>query len=69
MAAEDKDARMYALDSQPKRVKETVDRMQFYQHSRQFRAPLSKHEVVRTVTFEEDQAKGVEERKSTRELF
>ena len=43
--------------------------MQFYQHSCQFRSPLPKHEVVRTVTLEEDQAKCVEEKKSTRELL
>ena len=67
--AEDKDAGMYALDGQPKTVEEAVDRMQFYQHSRQFRSPLPKHEVVRTVTLEEDQAKCVEEGKSNRELL
>ena len=43
--------------------------MQFYKHSHQFRPPLPKHEVVRTVTLEEDQAKCLEERKSTRELL
>ena len=42
--------------------------MQYYQRSRQFRPPLPKHEVVRTVAVE-DQAKCVEERKSTRELL
>ena len=52
--AKDKDAGMYALDGQPKTVEEAVDRMQFYQYSRQFRSPLPKHEVVRTVTLEED---------------
>nr|XP_022308860.1 uncharacterized protein LOC111114716 [Crassostrea virginica] len=60
---------MYALDGQPKTVEEAVDRMQFYQHSRQFRSPLPTHEVVRTVTLEEDQAKCVEEGKSNRELL
>ena len=43
--------------------------MQFYKHSHQFRPPLPKHEVVRTVTLKEDQAKCLEERKSTRELL
>ena len=67
--AEDKDAGMYALDGQPKTVEEAVDRIQFYQHSRQFCSLLPKHELVRTVTLEEDQAKCVEERKSNRELL
>ena len=67
--AEDKDAVMYALDGQPKTVEEAVDRMQFYQHSRQFRFPLPKQEVVRTVTLEEDMAKCVKEGISTRELL
>ena len=31
----DKDARMYALDCQPKTVEEAVGQMQFFQHSRQ----------------------------------
>ena len=43
--------------------------MQFYQNSRQFRPPLHKHEILRTVVLEEDQAKCVEKRKSTRELL
>ena len=30
---------MYALDGQPKTVEEAVDRMQFFQHSRQGRPP------------------------------
>ena len=67
--AGDKDAGMYALDGQPKTGEEAVDRMQFYQHSRQFSPSLPKHEVVRTVAVEEDQAKCVEERKFTRELL
>ena len=50
-------------------LKEAVDRMQYYQRSRQFRPPLPKHEVVRTIAVEENQAKCVEERKSTRELL
>ena len=50
-------------------LKEAVDRMQYNQRSRQFRPPLPKHEVVRTVAVEEDQAKCVEERKSTKELL
>ena len=32
---EDRDVGIYALDGQPKRVEEAVDRMQFFQHSRQ----------------------------------
>ena len=60
---------MYALDGQPKTVEEAVDHMQYYQHSRQFRSPLPKHEAVRTVALEEDQANFVEERNSTRELL
>ena len=67
--AEDKDARMYALDVQLKKVEEAVGRMQFYQNARQFRPPLHKHEVLRTVALEEDQAKCLEKRKSPRELL
>ena len=66
--ANDKDTGMYALDGQPKTVEEAVDHMQYYQHSRHFRSPLPKHEAVRTVALEEDQAKCVEEKNSTREL-
>ena len=66
--AKDEDAGMYALDGQPKTVEEAVDRMQCYQHSRQFRPPLRKHEAVRTVALDEDQANCVE-RNSTRELL
>ena len=32
---EDRDVGIYALDGQPKRVEGAVDRMQFFQHSRQ----------------------------------
>ena len=64
--AEDKDAWMY--DTQPKTVEEAVDCMQFYQNSRRCRPQLPRLEVVRTVALEEDHAKSVEERKSTREL-
>ena len=42
--------------------------MQFYQNSRRCRPQLPRHEVVRTVALEEDHAKSVEERKSTRKL-
>ena len=58
--AGDKDAEMYAIDGQPKRVEEEVDRIQFYQNYRQFRSPLHKQKVLRTVALEEDQAKCVE---------
>ena len=51
--AEDKDAGMYALDGQPKTVEEAVDRMQFFQHSRQGRPPKPKRDV-RAVTPEEE---------------
>ena len=51
--AEDKDEGMYALDGQPKTVEETVDRMQFFQHSRQGRPPKPKRDV-RAVTREEE---------------
>ena len=44
--AEDKDAGLYALDGQPKTVEEAVDRMQFFQHSRQGRPRKPKPEVV-----------------------
>ena len=60
---------MYTHDDQLKRMEEAVDRMQFYQTSRQFRPPLHKHEVFRTVAFEDDQAKCLEKRKSTRDLL
>ena len=43
--AEDKDAGMYSLDGQPKTVEEVLDRMQFFQHSRQGRPPKPKHDV------------------------
>ena len=66
--AEDKDAGMYAIDTQPKTVEEAVDCMQFYQNSRRRRPQLPGHEVVRTVVLEEDHSKSVEERKSTRKL-
>ena len=51
--AEDKDAGMYFLDGQPKTVEEAVDRMQFFQHSRQGRPPKPKRDV-RAVTPEEE---------------
>ena len=51
--AEDMDAGMYALDGQPKTVEEAVDRMQFFQHSRQGRPPKPKRDV-RAVTPEEE---------------
>ena len=62
--AKDKDAGMFALDGQPKAVEEAVDRMQFYENSRQFCPSLPKHEAVRTAVLEEDQVKCVEERNS-----
>ena len=37
----------------PKTVEEEVDRMQFFQHSRQFRPPKPKRDVVRVVAPEE----------------
>jgi hypothetical protein len=40
--AEDGDAGLYALDGHPKTVEEAVDRMQYYQHSRQGRPSKSK---------------------------
>ena len=61
--AEDKDAGMYTLNDKPKMVEEAVDRIQFYQNSLQFRTPLSKHEMVRAVALEDDQAKCTEEGK------
>ena len=60
---------MYTLDGQLKRVEEAVDHIQFYQNSRQFRSPFHKHEVLRTVALEEDKAKCLEKRKSTRDLL
>ena len=60
---------MYTHDGHLKRMEEAVNRMQFFQNSRQFRPPLHKHEVLRTVALEEDQAKCVEKRKSTRDLL
>ena len=47
----------------PKMVEEAVDRIQFYQNCLQFRTPLSKHEMVRAVALEDDQAKCTEEGK------
>ena len=44
---------MYALDGQPKTVEEAVDRIQFFQHSRQGRPPKPKRDV-RAVTPEEE---------------
>ena len=44
---------MYALDGQPRTVEEAVDRMQFFQHSRQGRPPKPKREV-RAVAPEEE---------------
>ena len=67
--AEDKDAGMYVLDGQTTTVEEAVEHMQFYKNSRQIRPPLPKHEVVKTFALENDQAKRVEERKSTRQLL
>ena len=66
--AEDKDAGMYAIDTQPKPVEGAVDCMQFYQNFRRCRSQLPRHEVVRAVALEEDHAKSVVERKPTREL-
>ena len=60
---------MHTHDGQLKRMEETEDRMQFYQNSRQFRPPLHKHEVLRTVALKEDKAKCLEKRKSTRDLL
>ena len=59
---------MYAIDTQPKTVEGAVDYMQFYQNSRRCRPKLPRPDVVRAVALEEDHAKSVEERKSTREL-
>ena len=44
---------MYALDGHPKTVEETVNRMQFFQHSRHGRPPKPKRDVVRAVAQEE----------------
>ena len=44
---------MYALDGQPKTVKEAVDRMQFFQHSRHGRLPKPMRDVVRAFAQEE----------------
>ena len=47
--AEDREAGLYALDGQPKTVEEAVDRMQYFQHSRQSRPPKPKREAVRAM--------------------
>ena len=56
--AEDKDAEMYALEGQPKTVEEAVDRMQFFQHSRQGRLPKPKREVRAVAPEEKPQGTG-----------
>ncbi|XP_056003459.1 uncharacterized protein LOC130046578 [Ostrea edulis] len=43
--AEDRDAGLYALDGQPKTVEEAVDRMQYYQHSRQTKSSKPRRDV------------------------
>ena len=66
--AEDKEAGMFAIDTQPETVKGAGVCMQFYQNTLRFRSQLPRHEVGRAVALEEDHAKCVEERKSSREL-
>ena len=53
LQAEDNHAGMYALDGKPKTVVEAVDRLQFFQHSKQGRPPEPMLDVVRTVAPEE----------------
>ncbi|XP_056017426.1 uncharacterized protein LOC130053844 [Ostrea edulis] len=43
--AEDRDAGLNALDGQPKTVEEAVDRMQYYQHSRQMKSSKPMRDV------------------------
>jgi hypothetical protein len=43
--AEDRDAGLYALDSQSRTVEQAVDRMQYYQHSRQTQSSKPEREV------------------------
>ena len=47
--ADDKDAGMYAIDTQPKTVEGAVDCMQFYQNARRCRPQIPRHEVVKAV--------------------
>ena len=49
----EKDPRIYAFDGKPKTVEEAIDRLQFFQHSRQGRPPKPKRDVVRVVSSEE----------------
>ena len=49
---------MYALDGQPKTVEEAVDRLQFFQHSRQGRPPKPKRDVRAIAPEEEPQGTG-----------
>ena len=58
---------MYALDGQPKTVEEAVDRMQFFQHSRQGRTPKPKREV-RTFGPEEESS-GMGDGRPSREIL
>ena len=57
---------MYALDGQPKTVEEAMDRMQFFQHSRQGRPPKPKREV-RAVAPEEE-SPGTGDGRTSREI-
>jgi hypothetical protein len=43
--AEDRDAGLYALDGQPRTVEQAVDRMQYYQHSRQTKSSKLRRDV------------------------
>ena len=58
---------MYALDGQPKTVKEAVDRMQFFQHSRHGRLPKPMRDVVRTFA-QEEALPGLGDARSFREI-
>jgi hypothetical protein len=42
---EDRDAGLYALDGQPKKVEQAVDRMQYFQHLRQTKSSKPRREV------------------------
>ena len=44
---------MYALDGKPKTMEEAVDRLQFFQHSKQGRPPGPMCDVVKVVAPEE----------------
>lgn len=54
-SAEDKDTGLYTLDSWPKIVVKAMDRMHYYQHSRQIKSSKPRRDVRQVVQEEAQQ--------------